>query len=236
MLIRRREVWLPTLRGWLLLLAIGAALLAGVVFGIGDFLSMEDPARGPDARGADTLVVEGWLDERDLDQAAAAFRHGRYTRILTTGGPIESWNDAGRWKTYADRAAGYLGSRGLGPVPVISVPAPVSAQDRTFLSAVMVREWAQRSGVKLDAIDVYSAGVHARRSRLLFRMAFGPAVEIGVLASSPHDYDARHWWTGSVAAKTVMGEGLSLLWTKCCFWPPEPGSHEERWAVPKNPA
>ena len=152
--------------------------------------------------------------------------------MLTTGGPIEPWVDVGDWKNYAVRAASTLRAYGIASVPVIAVPAPASKQDRTYLSAVMVRDWAAQSQVSLGAIDLYSAGVHARRSRLLFRMALGDAVEVGVLAARPPDFDAEHWWTSSSGAKSTMGETLSLAWTICCFWPAPPGSHEERWAVP----
>ena len=153
--------------------------------------------------------------------------------MLTTGGPIESWSGEPVWKSFAERAAGYLQAHGLSGVPVIAVPAPKSAQDRTFLSAVMVRDWAQRSGLTLDAIDLYSAGVHARRSRALYRLALGPTVEVGVLAASPRTYDAQRWWASSNGAKTVVGEAPARL-TACCFWPAAPGTHEERWAVPQS--
>lgn len=235
-LVRRRQVWLPTLWGWLLLAVATAMLLALFTFAIGDWLMLRDPARGADGHGARTLVVEGWLDESDLEQALATVRDGHYERVLTTGGPIESWNDARVWGTFAARAAGYLKARGVLEVPVIAVPAPASAQNRTFLSAVMVRDWARHAGLRLDAIDLYSAGVHARRSRALYRLALGPTVEVGVLAASPRTYDAQRWWASSDGAKTLVGELLGLAWTTCCFWPPPPGSHEERWGVPRSPA
>jgi hypothetical protein len=235
-LFRRRQVWWPTLWGSLLLLG-GAALLLGLMaLRVGDFLMLRDPARGPDGQGARTLVVEGWLDENDLEQALAAFRRGRYERVLTTGGPIDSWDDSRVGGTFAARAAGYLKARGLASVPVLALPAPASAQNRTFLSAVMVREWAQHTGIRLDAVDLYSSGIHARRSRLLYRLALGPDIEVGVLAANPRTYDAERWWNSSDGAKTLVGELLGLAWTKCCFWPPPPGSHEERWGVPKSPA
>jgi len=231
-LFRRRQVWLPTLWGVLLLgLLLGAGIVA-LAFGANSLLAPNQPARGSDGAGAKLLVVEGWLNEAELDQAVAAFRHGRYERVVTTGGPIESWEAGRPWKHYAERAAAYLNDHGLAGVPVVAVPAPASAQDRTFLSAVMVREWAQRAGVKLDAIDLFSAGVHARRSRLLYRMALGEPVQVGVFAAWPTDFDPERWWTSSQGAKLVMGETISLIWTHCCFWPGAPGSHEERWAVP----
>jgi hypothetical protein len=231
-LFRRREVWLPTLWGTLLLL--GLAGLVGLLLArmANGFLAPNDPARGAGGGGARTLVVEGWLDEPDLVQAAQAFRRGHYERVLTTGGPITAGSEFSGHMNYAARAASRLQALGVVSVPVIAVPAPASKQDRTYLSAVMVRDWAQQSGVALEAIDLFTAGVHARRSRMLYRMALGPAVEVGVLAAVPDGFDAERWWTSSVGTKLVMGEAVSLAWTSCCFWPPAPGSHEERWAVP----
>jgi hypothetical protein len=152
--------------------------------------------------------------------------------VVTSGGPIDSWHEGQTATNYAERAADYLNRHGLADAPAAAASAPASAQDRTFLSAVMVRDWAAREGLRPDAIDLYSAGVHARRSRMVYRLAFGPSVEIGVLAATPQRYDLDHWWRSSQGAKSVLDEALSLAWTACCFWPPEPGSHAERWARP----
>ncbi len=209
--------------------------MVGLAIAANGFLAPNDRARGSDGSGARTLVVEGWIDEAALVQAIAAFRRGRYERVLTTGGPIDAWSDAGGWKSFANRAANYLRTHGLTSVPVVALPAPESKQERTYLNAVMVRDWARQSGLPLGAIDVFSAGVHARRSRLLYRMALGDTVEVGVLAADPVDFDADRWWTSSAGTKSALGETLGLAWTKCCFWPAAPGSHEERWAVPRGP-
>ena len=216
-LLRRRQVWLPTLWGWLLLLALGLLGLVALAVAANGALALNDPAR--DAR---TLIVEGWIDESELAQAMAVLRRGRYERVLTTGGPIEPWSDVGGWQTFAERAAAYLRTHGPANLPVIAVPAPETKLERTYLNAVMVREWARQSGTALVAVDVYSAGVHARRSRLVYRMALGSKVEVGVLAAVPKGFDAERWWRSSVGAKTLLGETLGLFWTECCFWPPAP--------------
>ena len=223
-LFQRRQVWLPTLWGWLVLLIFGAAAAVVTASGANGFLALNEPAVAKDGTGSRILVVEGWLSETDLDQAVAAFRRGRYERVLTTGGPVESWGDSHAWKSFAERAAIYLKDHGLADVAVVAVPAPKTAQDRTFVSAVMVREWAQRSGVGLDVIDLFTAGVHARRSRLVYRMALGSHVQVGVLSSWPREFDPEHWWTSSSGTKLVIGETLSLIWTKCCFWPAQAGA------------
>ncbi len=152
-----------------------------------------------------------------------------YESVVVTGGPIESWQDLRIWRSYPERAAAYLRTHGLEGVPLATAVAPASAQDRSFLSAVVFREWAREKGLTLDAVDVFSAGVHARRSRLVYQMALGGGVQVGVLAARPKDYDPERWWRTSAGAKAVVGESLSLAWTKCCFWPAPPGSHEERW-------
>ena len=218
-LFRRREVWLPTPLGALLMLAavvLVAGVLARTTYAL---LAPQQPARGPDGAGARTLVVEGWLNPDELRQAVAIVRNGRYERVLTTGGLIEPWPEDSAWQNIAERAAASLRASGLTSVPVIAVITPPTAQDRTFRSALAVREWAQGSGLRLDAIDLLSLGVHTRRSWKLYRMALGDEVEVGVRAAVPTTYDARLWWRSSAGAKATMGEVLSLGWTACCFWP-----------------
>lgn len=212
-----------------------AALALALVANAPGYLAVTEPARGADGTGARVLIVEGWMDDRELDQAVAVFRSGRYERIVTTGGPVDSWIGVPvPWKDYAERGARYLAAHGLADVTIDAVPAPASAQDRTFLSAVVVRDWAARRQIRLDAVDLLSVGVHARRSRMMFRAAFGPGVEVGVIAARPAFHDTQRWWKTSVGAKVVLGESISLAWTACCFWPPAAGSREERWALPAD--
>lgn len=226
---RRREIVLPTWRGLLLLL--GVALALGVVVGraLGGWLSVTEPVDVVPAEAARVLVVEGWLAVPELE-AAAAFARGRgYAQVVTSGGPI---NDPfNRFDNFAERAAAVLRAR-LPGVPVRALPTPPTAQNRTFASAVWVRDGLRASGPLPPALDVYSLGPHARRTRWMYRLAFGEATRVGIVAGTPYESDPLRWWTGSEAAKAVLGEAISLAWTACCFWPPPHGSHEERWAVP----
>jgi hypothetical protein len=228
-LVRRRELLVPTIWGWLVLLFMVTATIVLVGRSLHSFLAPNEPV------GARVLVVEGWMDPDGLDQAVAAFRAGGYERVVTTGGPI-GWPELHGYTTYAELAAGYLKRHGLADASVTAVPAPESAQDRTFLSAVMVREWAKRSGHAFDALDVFSSGTHARRSRLFYRLAFGPNVAVGVYAARSSDYDTDAWWQTSTGARDVLDQAIGLLWVKCFFRPPPPGSHEERWAIPRSEA
>lgn len=166
----------------------------------------------------------------ELDQAVDVFRRGNYDRVITTGGPMARWREIPEDLTYAERAARYLRKHGLEGTDVIAVSQPESAQDRTFLSAVKVHDWAARQGLVLEALDVFSAGVHGQRSRMLYRITFGSNVDVGVL-SAPREAE-RYWWRTRTAAKRVLDEVIKVLWTMCCFYPPPPGSHEELWGLP----
>jgi hypothetical protein len=233
-LFRRRAVWLPTVWGLVVLLAIAVVLAIAVLPRLGDYLAPTERAVGSDGRGARLLVVEGWLDDDALDDAIVFARSGGYERVVTSGGPIEAWRELQPWPTYAERAADYLRRHGAATPAVVAAPAAETTQDRSYQSAKVVREWARSSGVSLAAVDVFSAGVHARRSRLVYRLAFGSGAEVGIVAAPPRGYALERWWSTSDGAKTVVGELLALAWTKCCFWPADPGIGEEN-GRPRTP-
>lgn len=233
-LFRRREVWLPT--GWglllgLLILAGSAVLLARVAYG---FFAVDEPLPPLGGKPTPVLVVEGWIDEEALAQAAAVVRGGGYTRVIVSGGPID--DSFSRHTNFAERAAEVLSPQLPAGLRIDAVPSPRTAQDRSYASAVWVRDWAQREGVAMDRFDVITHGIHARRTRLVYRMAFGPNAAVGVHSTTPRQFDAQHWWRSSAAFKAQIGEALSLAYTHCCFWPAPRGSHEERWAVPPSGA
>ena len=209
-LVQRREIWVPTVWGWLCFLLLAALLGIMVVQNLYSWLAVTEPV------GGNVLVVEGWMGTGELNDAAALYRSGRYERVITTGGPLHAWPAALARTTFADRAAEYLRQKG---VPAIAVSSPITPHDRTYFSAVMVREWAKRSGVALDAIDVVSAGAHARRSRLLYERALGSQARVGIIAVRPRDYDAVRWWRSSAGARDVFDQATGLAWVLLFFRP-----------------
>jgi hypothetical protein len=224
-LFRQRRIWLPTILGWFVLLLLSIVTGILLVRNIHSFLAQNEPV------GAHILVIEGWLSPKELDQAVQSFKKGGYERIVTTGGPILGWPELFIHSNYAKIAADYLQQQGIPNSVILIVPAPASAQERTFLSAVVLRQSARNLGIDLDAFDVFSNGAHSRRSRLLFQMAFGPKVHVGVLAAHPADYDPMAWWRRSSGIESVIYQSIGLLWVKCCFWPGTPGSQQELWNV-----
>lgn len=221
-LYRKTQIWLPTIWGWLFLLIL---ILTLCVFGVRNIYAFLAPNEPVDAH---TLVVEGWLAPQELDQAIQIFKSGGYSRVVTTGGPTK-WPET-KYGNYAVMAADYLAQHEVPRDMILAVPAPPSAQERTFLSAVMLRESAQKLGIKLDAFNLYSSGAHARRSRLLFHMALGNKVTVGLLEAKPNGYDSEAWWQSSEGVESILFQAIGLVWVKCCFWPGPPGSTRELWA------
>jgi hypothetical protein len=227
-LFRRRQIWVPTLWSWLILLVAGGVLVTSAGGHLSFFLAPNQPV------GAHVLVVEGWMDAIELDGGIEAYRSGGYERVVTTGGPIEGFERIDASQTYAERSRNYLVRHGVPADSVIAVPAPASLQNRSFLNAVMVREWVSQSGLAIDALDVFSSGVHGRRSWLLYAMAFDSPMRIGILSGRPSNYDLDGWWRTSIGTKEVLGETIAWIWTKLFFHPGPRGSQDELWAVPKD--
>jgi hypothetical protein len=224
---RRRSLVLPTLLGWLLILA-ALVLVVGMLFrNMAVFLTVNEPV------GADYLVIEAWMDKEELDQGLEYFEDNDFKKILLVGGPIS--NDFyGTEISYPERAADYLQTQDLAQDMIAIVNSPYSAQNRTFLNAVMAREWFKQEGISLSRLDVFSSGVHTRRSRDLYQQAFGDQVAIGIVAAQPLNFDPAHWWSANGTGKGVAVEFASWVLTKCCFHPREPGSHLEKWGIEKT--
>jgi uncharacterized SAM-binding protein YcdF (DUF218 family) len=166
------------------------------------------------------LVVEGWVHEYAIRSGAEEFKAGSYQRVFTTGGPVEGTggyiND---YQTSASVGADRLAKCGLPNESVQMVPSRVMDRDRTYGSAVALRNWFRENNIPVRSINVVTEDVHARRTSLLFRKALGDDVAVGVIAVPNPDYDSRHWWRYSQGVKDVFAETVSYLYARLLFYP-----------------
>ena len=224
-LFRRRLMPVPTLAGWGVLAGVLLGLALWLRVGLFPFLAVNEPVvnatmvRDP----AQVLVVEGWLEAEELDQALAVYVRGGYGRLVTTGGPVLSWREGRPGQSYADRAVEYLLAHGPAGLVPIAVSAPHTHAERTYISALALRQWWQAQGGRVTQVDVVTSGVHARRTRQMFALAL-PELAVGVHAAIPGSYDGARWWTYSEGVKKLWVESLSVAWSTCCFWPGPPPS------------
>ncbi|MDQ2919848.1 MAG: YdcF family protein, partial [Verrucomicrobiota bacterium] len=175
--------------------------------------------RVPQAR---TLIVEGWVPLFTIREAAREFAAGHYDQIYTTGGPITGEGGySNEFNTSANAGAGRLRVAGVPADAVQMVPSRVNGRDRTYASAVALRDWLREKGRQVDKFDVMTENTHARRSQMLFQKAFGSKVKVGIIAVENPDYDAGRWWESSEGVKNVAAEAIGYIYSKLFFWPPK---------------
>lgn len=216
-LLRRRQVWLPTWRGWLLLLGLCSLATYASQRGIYPFLAPNRPLE------SDILVVEGWVPDYALKRGLDLSVERKSSYLLLAGGTVKGEVNPEPGDTYAHMALKRLERIG-GDLPhVHPVPSPELTpepeRDRTYASALAVKKWLKDQQVSARSINVLTMGPHARRSRLLFEKAFGPGIEVGVIAIQDREYDPRVWWRYSEGVKEVLSEGAAYLYARFLFRP-----------------
>jgi hypothetical protein len=207
-LLKRKEHWTLSLRGWVTIFVVGASLAAVGGLGLHPFLAVQAPVE------ADALVVEGWLSDAGLERAAKEFRTRSNTTLYVTGGPLAKGSYLIEFKTFADLGVATLREMGIDKKQLVAVPAPEAHGNRTLHSAIALQQYFAAHNLKPDAINVVTEGAHARRSRLLFQRALGDGIQVGVISTSDPDYDPDRWWAYSEGWRSVIGETVGYLYAK----------------------
>ncbi len=181
----------------LVLLAAGAGFVWATLY---PFLARQAPV------AAETLVVEGWVSDDLLVQAAGWAESNGVKKIVATGGPIEIGSFLAEWKTYAEMTRARMEALGLGAkFELAAVPAEKVRRGRTRESARALRA----AGAVAGAFNVASEGPHARRSWRAFRDAFAGQAAVGSVALTPTEYDGTDWWRCSEGVRSVISEAVA---------------------------
>lgn len=213
-IVTRKERWGLSRRGYLAALAAIALAVTALLFGVYPFFAVTDRVE------TRWLVMEGWNNSHAARVAAVEFRAGGYDRVFTTGGPVEGMGGyTNDFNTDASVGADRLKDAGVPTEKVQMTPSRVSARDRTYSAAVALRNWCEENKVPLTAVNVLTEDVHARRTRLLFQMALGPGVKVGIIAVPNADYEAARWWSYSEGVRSVLGESIAYVYARFFFFP-----------------
>jgi uncharacterized SAM-binding protein YcdF (DUF218 family) len=216
-LVDRRERWSLSWRGRLIVISVLLLLSVLVLKGVYPFLAITQRVN------ANTLVVEGWINEYAIRAAVKEFQDNRYQRVFTTGGPVEGTGGyTNDFMTSASVGADLLKKAGVPEQSLQMVPSRVMDRDRTYGSAVALRNWFRRHNMVVSGINVVTEDVHARRTRLLFQKALGKKVQVGIIAVANADYPANKWWHYSQGLKNVVSEFAAYLYARFLFFPSEP--------------
>ena len=220
-ILARKQRWRLSWRGWLIFVTAGLLIVGLLLLNIQPFLAKTQRVN------ANTLIVEGWIHEYAIRSAANEFKAGSYQRILTTGGPVVGTDGyTNDFNTSASVGAELLKKIGVPDEFIQMAPSHVAGRDRTYSSAIALRDWFREHGMTVRSINVLTEDAHARRTQLLFQKAFGSDVAVGIISVPDPDYDAKHWWRYSEGVREVLGEGVAYLYARIFFHPSENFSNQ----------
>lgn len=209
-----KERWGLSWRGWLLLTSVSLVTAYFAFLNIHPFLAVTHRVN------TNVLVVEGWIPKYAIGRGAEEFKKGFYERIFTTGGP-ENGNGGytNDYNTSASVGAEILKKFGIPDDLIQVVPSRVMGRERTYSSAVALRDWFWEHNTPVHNINVLTEGAHARRTRLLYQKAFGRNVTVGIIAVSNPDYNPTQWWRYSDGVREVIGESIAYMYARFLFYP-----------------
>lgn len=221
-ILTRKERWGLSWRGWLLLTSAGLVAAYFALLNIYPFLAVTHRVN------TNVLVVEGAIQRYAIRGGVEEFKNGSYELIFTTGGPwVGEGGYTNDYNTSASVSAEMLKKFGVPDDLVQMVPSRVIDRERTYSSAVALRDWFREHNTPVHSINVLTEGPHARRTRLLYQKAFGKNMAVGIIAVSNPDYDPTQWWRYSDGVREVIGESIAYIYARFFFYPSVSSSDKE---------
>ena len=156
---------------------------------------------------AEVLVIEGWLSECMLGDAAREYLHGNYSYCLISG----KKDDSPRSPVKA------LIRYGIDSSAIKFTEAKMQKGYNTFHMAHAAHEWFQTNDPKVSKINAFTAGPHSRKSWVIFKRVFGNEYEIGVLSASLENCNTQLWWKSKQGVHYLLKYGLGYLYA--LVWP-----------------
>ena len=71
------------------------------------------------------------------------------------------------------------------------VPSHVMGRDRTYSSAIALRNWLREHDMQVRSLNIVTEGRTPEGLGMLFEKALGPNVAVGVIAVPSPDFDAK---------------------------------------------
>ncbi len=208
---RKSEVLLPSRSGVFLFLLLTGVLGVGLSQSLYPFLAQNKPLKK-----ADLIIIEGWLPDAELAQLITNI--DPHAVFVTTGGPIKFGGTLFDDKTYAEITTMRLQKMGISLNSILTASAPDTVADRTYTSALAVRDTLEEHDLFGRPTNLYTLGAHSRRSFLLYRFAFDFGDFLGVVSLENEELDLHRWFRSSLAFRHVVNEAIAWLYVQCTRW------------------
>ena len=205
----RRLTWLSRV---LIAILLVAALYASFrnVYG---FLAINQPPH------EGVLVVEGWIHDFALDEAAALYRTGNYSHIICTGTPIETGSYIQSFKSYPEMTYARLVKLGIDPANISTAISDEWKKDRTHAAATALREHLMAHNIEDLKLHLVTVGAHSRRSQFLFQKALGSEYIVGVSSLEDMSYSPKDWHKCSQGVRSTLSELIAYIYARFFFHP-----------------
>ena len=209
--ITKKRRWGLTPFSWINILLLFSALGYLFLNKSHQFLAEHAPVE------AKILIIEGPLPEYAITEVLHEYYSQNYDLIVLTGGPLSSYFKLSGYQSHPELISSIL----LEQIPedqLVVLSRPAVLTDRTFANAQRLVSWLDTTHQEYPPVNIISVGVHARRSRLLFKKALGHT-QVGVVNIQDKSYDPKIWWKSSNGFRVVISECIAYIYARFLFYP-----------------
>lgn len=161
---------------------------------------------------ADVLVVEGWIPSELLEQAAILINQSSYKVVVALGGPIGDNKPTKPEDSYALRCRKELIQFGVADDLIYTVAAGYVEHNRTRAAAQSFRAWLTELNMPIDKLDLITASVHGRKSRLIFQRVLGEDIQVGIISVHSGNYGTGRWLGSPYMIYRVLRNTIGYLY------------------------
>ena len=215
LLFNHKERWGLTIYGWILVLIL---FFLPVYLVLRNSYSILAPVH---REQTEILVLEGFVSNYMLKDAIREFNNNHYTLLITTGTPLEYGNLLAPYHNTARVAGMSLVKLGFDSTKLIMIGTEEIRNDRTYNSAIKLKNWIREKRRDIKSINLMTMGVHGGRSQLLFKAALGDSIRVGAISIPSFYYGQHSWWKSSKGFRETMNEAFGYFYVRFFFRPYE---------------
>lgn len=212
-IIKKTYCYRPTILGFIIFLIFILVIARLSLPRFHSFLYKENPIE------SGNMVLEGWVSTYALPDFVKHYKEKGYKNLIVTGIPMTQYEYASDYNYTSQATIQALIHYGFtDTIYEAAIPQNVY-QDRTYSTAVVAKSIFEQHPEWGKSFNIYSMGVHSRRTALLFEKAFGKNYNIGIISHNDRTYIGNMWWRSSVGFRTVTNEILAFFYAKFIFSP-----------------
>ncbi len=180
-----------------ILLALLMAVVIGGFFGLGLYLSPQDPLAKADA----IVAISGGETDARTDEAVRLYRDGWARHIIFSGAALDP-NGPSNARAMANRAE----SQGIPPSVVSLDEMSTNTRENAANVTKIVKHLGDHS------IILVTSPYHQRRADIVFKRALGPGYSLINHSSYDQNWRRSHWWATTYSRDLTVSESQKVVY------------------------